>query len=79
MGREGGLLEDSLPKEFFYSLPDIQIKAVTVDKAEQKDTYQCPVYTTEVRFFQVFTAQIKCKGGENKWILAGVCMFLDVY
>jgi dynein heavy chain len=77
---KAGLLEDSQPKELFYSMPVIQIKAVTVDKAEQKDTYQCPVYTTEVRFRQeVFTAQLKCKGGENKWILAGVCMFLDVF
>jgi len=77
---KAGLLEDSQPKELFYAMPVIQIKAVTVDKAEQKDTYQCPVYTTEVRFRQeVFTAQLKCKGGENKWILAGVCMFLDVY
>ena len=25
------------------------IKAVTVDKAEQKDTYDCPVYKTKMR------------------------------
>ena len=74
-------LEDSRPKELFYSMPVIQVKAVTADKADMRDVYQCPVYTTEARFRQeVFTAQLKFKKdhGEIKWILAGVCMFLDV-
>ena len=72
-------LDDSRPKELFCSMPVILIKAVTADKAEQKDTYQCPVYTTEARFRQeVFTAQLKSKHSWIKWTLAGVCMFLDV-
>ena len=74
-------LQDSRPKELFYSMPVIQVKAVTADKADMRDVYQCPVYTTEARFRQeVFTAQLKFKKdhGEIKWILAGVCMFLDV-
>ena len=74
-------LEDSRPKELFYSMPVIQVKAVTADKADMRDVYQCPVYVTECRFRQeVFTAQLKFKKdhGEIKWILAGVAMFLDV-
>ena len=74
-------LEDSRPKELFYSMPVIQVKAVTADKADMRDVYQCPVYTTEARFKQeVFTAQLKFKKdhGEIKWILAGVCMLIDV-
>ncbi|KAK9808985.1 hypothetical protein WJX72_007373 [[Myrmecia] bisecta] len=74
-----GVLEDSRPKELFCAMPVILVKAVTVDKAEMKDAYQCPVYTTEARFRQeVFTAQLKSKHPWIKWTLAGVCLFLDV-
>lgn len=74
-----GALDDSKPKELFCPMPVILVKAVTADKAEMKDAYQCPVYTTEARFRQeVFTAQLKSKHSWIKWTLAGVCMFLDV-
>ena len=74
-----GALDESRPKELFAAMPVILVKAVTVDKAESKDAYQCPVYTTEARFRQeVFTAQLKSKHSWIKWTLAGVCMFLDV-
>lgn len=72
-------LDDSKPKELFCTMPVILVKAVTADKAEMKDAYQCPVYTTEARFREeVFTAQLKSKHSWIKWTLAGVCMFLDV-
>ena len=74
-------LEDSRPKELYYNMPVLQVKAVTADKADMRDVYQCPVYTTEKRFREeCFTAQLKYKKdhGELKWILAGVCLFLDV-
>ena len=72
-------LEDSLPKQLFCPLPVILVKAVQVDRADIKDAYQTPVYTTEARFRQeVFTAQLKSKTGQLKWILAGVAAFLDV-
>ncbi|CAD7696266.1 unnamed protein product [Ostreobium quekettii] len=74
-----GILDDSRPKQLFCPVPVILIKAVTVDKAEMKDAYQCPVYTTEARFREeVFTAQLKSKHSWIKWTLAGVCLFLDV-
>ena len=74
-----GVLEDSKPKEMFCPMPVIVIKAVTADKAEQRDAYQCPVYKTERRFREeVFTAQLKSKHGQIKWTLCGVCLFLDV-
>eukprot|EP00201_Polytomella_parva_P017476 CAMPEP_0175071536 /NCGR_PEP_ID=MMETSP0052_2-20121109/19298_1 /TAXON_ID=51329 ORGANISM="Polytomella parva, Strain SAG 63-3" /NCGR_SAMPLE_ID=MMETSP0052_2 /ASSEMBLY_ACC=CAM_ASM_000194 /LENGTH=4543 /DNA_ID=CAMNT_0016338719 /DNA_START=12 /DNA_END=13643 /DNA_ORIENTATION=- len=74
-----GVLDDSKPKELFCQMPVILVRAVTVDKAEMKDAYQCPVYTTEARFREeVFTAQLKSKHSWIKWTLAGVCMFLDV-
>ena len=74
-----GVLEDSKPKEMFCPMPVMVIKAVTVDKAESRDAYQCPVYKTERRFREeVFTAQLKSKHGQIKWTLCGVCLFLDV-
>jgi dynein heavy chain len=76
---KGGCLEDSKPKELFYSMPVLLVRAVTADKADVRDAYQCPVYSTEARFREeVFTAQLKSKHGWIKWTLAGVCMFLDV-
>jgi len=49
------------------------------DKAELKDAYACPVYTTEARFREeVFTAQLKSKATWVKWALASVAAFLDV-
>ncbi len=76
---KGGCLEDSKPKELFCAMPVLLVRAVTADKADGRDAYQCPVYATEVRFREeVFTAQLKTKAPANKWTLAGVCMFLDV-
>ena len=78
-GDKAGVLDDSKPKELFYQMPVILVKAVTVDRAEMKDAYQCPVYATEARFREeIFTAQLKSKASWIKWTLAGVCMFLDV-
>ena len=63
---KAGALEESRPKELSTRLPVMLIRAVTVDKAELKDVYQCPVYTTEARFRQeVFTAQLKSK---HSWV-----------
>jgi dynein heavy chain len=76
---KAGVLDDSKPKELFCQMPVILVRAVTADKAEQKDMYACPVYTTEARFREeVFTAQLKTKASWIKWTLAGVCLFLDV-
>ncbi|KAF5834390.1 hypothetical protein DUNSADRAFT_8976 [Dunaliella salina] len=76
---QAGVLEDSKPKELFCPMPVILVKAVTADKAEMKDTYQCPVYTTEARFREeVFTAQLKSKNPWIHWTLRSVCLFLDV-
>jgi dynein heavy chain len=76
---KAGMLDDSKPKELFCQMPVMLVRAVTADKAETKDAFQCPVYTTEARFREeVFTAQLKSKHNWIKWTLAGVCLFLDV-
>jgi len=76
---KSGALDDSKPKELFATLPVIQIKAVTVDKAEVKDSYLCPVYKTQQRgHTYVFTANLRSKQQVSKWILAGVGILMDV-
>ena len=76
---QAGMLEDSKPKELFCTMPVILVKAVTADKADVRDVYQCPVYATEARFREeVFTAQLKSKHPWTHWTLRGVCLFLDV-
>jgi dynein heavy chain len=76
---KAGALEESRPKELFCPMPVLLVRAVTADKAETRDAYMCPVYTTEARFREeVFTAQLKTRGPALRWVLAGVCMFLDV-
>eukprot|EP00899_Mesostigma_viride_P009330 jgi/Mesvir1/18399/Mv14277-RA.1 len=76
---KGGVLADSRPKELFVNMPVILIRAVTVDKAEQRDSYMCPVYKTAKRGpSYVFTAQLRSKVSQVKWILAGVAMLMEV-
>ena len=74
-----GSLEDSHPKELYSQLPVVLVRAVTAEKADVRDVYQCPVYKTERRFREeVFTAQIRSKHAELKWAVAGVAAFLDI-
>merc|ERR1711871_32633 len=82
----GGLAE-SYPKELFASMPVMLVKAVTVDKAEQKDTYGCPVYKTRMRpkgalghpdGGYIFTAGLKTKEAPYKWVTAGVALLADI-
>jgi len=74
-----GALDESRPKELFAPMPVVLIKAVTVDKAEVRDAYLCPVYKTTQRGpTYVFTGQLRTKLSPTKWILGGVAMIMDV-
>lgn len=45
---------------------------------DDKDTYDCPVYATAVRFRQeVFTVALKTRQPWAKWAKAGVCLLLE--
>ena len=73
-----GSLDDSKPKELFAPMPVVLIKAVTVDKAEVRDAYMCPVYKTTQRGpTYVFTGQLRSKAPQSKWIMGGVAMLMD--
>ena len=82
-----GGLTDSFPKELFAPMPVMLIKAVQVEKAEQKDTYGAPVYKTRMRpkgalghpdGGYVFTAGLKTKEAASKWVMAGVALLTDI-
>ena len=82
-----GSLADSFPKELFAPMPVMLLRAVTVDKAEQRDTYECPVYKTQLRpkgalghpdGGYIFTAPLKTKEQAAKWIMAGVALLSDI-
>eukprot|EP00295_Goniomonas_pacifica_P045819 CAMPEP_0175918472 /NCGR_PEP_ID=MMETSP0108-20121206/11901_1 /TAXON_ID=195067 ORGANISM="Goniomonas pacifica, Strain CCMP1869" /NCGR_SAMPLE_ID=MMETSP0108 /ASSEMBLY_ACC=CAM_ASM_000204 /LENGTH=1079 /DNA_ID=CAMNT_0017241099 /DNA_START=10 /DNA_END=3249 /DNA_ORIENTATION=- len=76
---KAGSLEDSKPKELFSPMPVVLIKAITADKAENKDAYICPVYKTQMRGPTfVFSAQLRTKVPVAKWVLAGVAILMDV-
>ena len=81
-----GALADSHPKELFAPMPVMLLKAVTVEKAEQKDMYNCPVYKTKLRpkgalghpdGGYIFTANLKTKEKAEKWVMAGVALLTD--
>ena len=82
-----GGLGESFPKELFASMPVLLVKAVTVDKAEQKDSFGCPVYKTRMRpkgalghpdGGYIFTAGLKTKEPVSKWVTAGVALLADI-
>lgn len=39
-----GTLNDSILKELFPAMPVLYLKAVTQDKQDTKNVYECPVY-----------------------------------
>ena len=74
------LLDRSKPKEMFFEMPVINVRALAADKADvSSGVYVCPTYKTEMRGPTfVFCAQLKTKASSGKWVLAGVAMIMDV-
>ncbi|XP_076032504.1 dynein heavy chain at 93AB [Oratosquilla oratoria] len=73
------ILVDSRLKELHPQLPVLFIKAITQDKAETRNMYECPVYKTRQRGpTYVWTFNLKTKEKPAKWILAGVAILLQV-
>ena len=64
----------------------VLIKAAMMDKGAARDSFECPAYKTLTRNpvdgkptgGYIFTAGLKTKQSINKWILAGVALFMDV-
>ncbi|CAH0400414.1 unnamed protein product [Chilo suppressalis] len=74
----GGIVESRM-MELFPMMPVIYIKAVTQDKQDTRNVYECPVY--KIRFrgpTYVWTFNLKTKDKPTRWTLAGVALLLGV-
>ncbi|KAJ8957969.1 hypothetical protein NQ318_001970 [Aromia moschata] len=75
---QAGIIMDSRLKELFPSMPVINIKAITQDKQELRNMYECPLYKTRMRGpTYVWTFNLKTKDKPAKWTLAGVAILLQ--
>ena len=60
-------------------MPVIYIKALTQDKQETRNLYECPIYKTRERGQTfVWTFSLRTKEKPSKWILAGVSLLLQI-
>jgi len=78
--KNAAVIEESLPKQMFSTIPVVWCKAVMiVEGKEEKGIFPCPVYMTTGRFTSyVCMAQLKTRHPYQKWILAGAALILDV-
>ncbi|XP_060515880.1 dynein beta chain, ciliary [Cylas formicarius] len=76
---QAGIIMDSRLKELFPAMPVINIKAITQDKQDLRNMYECPVYKTRTRGPTfVWTFNLKTKDKPAKWTLAGVALLLQI-
>ncbi|XP_045472902.1 dynein beta chain, ciliary-like isoform X2 [Harmonia axyridis] len=72
-------IAESKLKDLFPVVPVIFIKAITQDKQDTKNMYDCPVYKTRMRGPTfVWTFNLKTKDRPSKWTLAGVAILLQI-
>ncbi|KAL9897380.1 dynein heavy chain at 93AB [Glossina fuscipes fuscipes] len=73
-----GIIMESRLKELYPSMPVINIRAITQDKQDLRNMYECPVYKTRTRGpTYVWTFNLKTKDKPGKWTLAGVALLLQ--
>lgn len=74
-----GCIVDSRHKELFPLMPVIYVRAITQDKQETRNVYQCPVYKTRQRGPTfVWTFNLKTRDKPTKWTLAGTALLLSI-
>ncbi|KAM7360514.1 dynein heavy chain at 93AB isoform 2-T2 [Cochliomyia hominivorax] len=73
-----GIIMESRLKELYPPMPVINIRAITQDKQDLRNMYECPVYKTRTRGpTYVWTFNLKTKDKPGKWTLAGVALLLQ--
>ncbi|XP_049809049.1 dynein beta chain, ciliary [Schistocerca nitens] len=76
---QAGVISESRLKELFPMLPVLNIRAITQDKIDTRNIYECPIYKTRTRGpTYVWTFNLKTKDKPTKWILAGVALLLQI-
>ncbi|KAI5643131.1 dynein heavy chain and region d6 of dynein motor domain-containing protein [Phthorimaea operculella] len=74
----GGIVESRM-MELFPVMPVIFVKAVTQDKQDTRNVYECPVYKIRMRGpTYVWTFNLKTKDKPTRWTLGGVALLLGV-
>ncbi|XP_018352750.1 PREDICTED: dynein heavy chain 9, axonemal-like [Trachymyrmex septentrionalis] len=74
-----GCIADSRLKELISAMPVVFIKAITQDKQDIKNMYECPVYRTRMRGpTYIWTFNLKTRDKPSKWTLAGVAILLQI-
>lgn len=74
-----GCIMESRLKDLFPMMPVIFIKAITQDKQDLRNMYECPVYKTRIRGPTfVWTFNLKTKEKAAKWTVAGVAILLQI-
>ena len=67
------LMTESKPKELFCTMPIVTCSAILATEVETGGVFESPCYKTEFRGPTfVFSAQIRTKHPNAKWVLAGV-------
>jgi len=75
---QGSSVAESRLKELTPQMPVVLIKAISQDRRETKNVYECPVYKTKDRGpTYVWTFNLKTKEKASKWILGGVAILLQ--
>ncbi|ANQ06945.1 Dynein heavy chain [Plasmodium coatneyi] len=76
---EKNTLCDSSSKQKYFLMPVIHCKPVVSMGKVETDVYECPVYKTVSRGpTYVTNIKLKTKENQEKWVLAGVALILDI-
>ena len=76
--RENQLVESKL-KEINQPMPPWLIKAISLDRRNEANSYECPVYRTKLRgSTYVWTFNLKTRENPLHWIIGGVCLLMQV-
>lgn len=68
-----------MPMRTNYRVVHLLLQAITQDKQDLRNMYECPVYKTRTRGpTYVWTFNLKSKDKPSKWTLAGVALLLQV-
>ena len=74
-----GAIAESGMKDLYEPMPVMLLKALTVDKQDNRALYSCPIYKTRQRGpTYVWTFNLRTKNKPTKWILAGVALIMQV-
>ncbi len=74
-----GSVGEAKLKELYPPMPVIYLKAITQDKADSRNMYECPVYKTRQRGPTfVWTFNLRSRERAARWVLGGVALLLQV-